>query len=54
MFAHPVLYCLTVPKFHTFSGDPKVKADVDYETWHHEVVSTTEGNAQEAIHEAML
>ena len=54
MLANPAPYCLTVPKFHTFSGDPKVKADIDYETWHHEVVSATEGNAQEVIRKAML
>ncbi len=54
MFANPAPYHLTVLKFHTFSGDPKVKADVDYKTWHHEVVSAAEGNAKEAIHEAML
>ncbi len=54
MFAHPAPYHLTVPKFHTFSGDPKVKVDIDYKTWHHEVVSATEGNAQEVICEEML
>ena len=37
-FAHPAPYHLTVLKFHTFSGDPKVTADIDYETWCHEVV----------------
>ena len=31
-----------------------MKADIDYETWRHEVVSAAEGNVQEAIREAML
>ncbi len=31
-----------------------MKADIDYKTWQHEVVSAAEGNAQEAIREAML
>ena len=47
-------YWLSIPKFHMFSGDLKVKADVDYKTWRHEVVLAAEGNVQEAIREAML
>ena len=31
-----------------------MKADVNYKTWRHEVVLAAEGNAQEAIREAML
>ena len=53
-FASPAPYQLSIPKFHTFSGDLKVKADVDYETWRHEVMLAAEGNMQEAIREAML
>ena len=53
-FTSPAPYQLSIPKFHTFSGDPKVKVDIDYKTWRHEVVSVAEGNAQEAIREAML
>ncbi len=53
-FALPAPYQLSIPKFHTFSGDLKVKADINYKTWRHEVVSVAEGNAQEAIREAML
>ena len=53
-FASLVPYWLSIPKFHTFSGDPKVKVDIDYETWRHEVMSAAEGNAQEAIRQAML
>ena len=44
----------TKPKFHTFSGDAKIKADVDYETWRHEVLSAASSNTEEAVREAML
>ena len=42
------------PKFHSFSGDAKLKSDVDYETWRHEVISAASNNTEEAIREAML